>query len=205
MLYSNDSELKFNSEYTIKSALCVSIKLANDYESIFRQLWDCVKAFIGKKVISGDHTAVSEIAESLENTCGVKKYKARAICEVIIASMDSYRKNYARTTTPIAIEKTTTAGTTKYQFNVAVNSYFSWVEKNFKKILSEITDEELYLINDNGNSTKEIAVILGILEALDVLSFKMIGGANSQLYIYINQIQGLKNILNGNRGRGQYH
>lgn len=37
--------------------------------------------------------------------------------------------------------------------------------------------------------------MLGILEAMDVLSFKMIGGANSQLYIYINQIQTLKNIV----------
>ena len=52
------------------------------------------------------------------------------------------------------------------------------------------------MVNSTGNSTKEIGVVLGILEALDVLSFKMIGGANSQLYIYINQIQGLKNILN---------
>lgn len=81
-------------------------------------------------------------------------------------------------------------------FNEDVNSYFSWVEKNYKKILAEVCGGELYLVNENGNSTKEIGVILDILEALDVLSFKMIGGANSQLYIYINQIQGLKNILN---------
>lgn len=196
LLYSNDSKLKFNSEFRIRSALCVSIEFANDYDSIFKNIWDCIKGFIGKKVISGDHTAVSEIAEVLENTCGIRKYKARAICEVLIASMDSYRKNYARTTTPIAIEKTTTTGNTKYQFNVAVNSYFGWVERNYKKILSAVSEGELYLINENGNSTKEISIILGILESFDVLSFKMMGGANSQLYIYINQIQGLKNILN---------
>lgn len=110
--------------------------------------------------------------------------------------MDSYRKNFARTSTPIAIEKTTKDGKTKYQFNVAVNSYFTWVEKNYKKINYETVDGELYLVNNAGNSTKEVGVMLGILEALDVLTFKMIGGANSQLYIYINQIQGLKNILN---------
>ena len=195
LLYSNDSELKFNYEYKMTSALCVSITFSNDYDSIFKNVWECIKGFIGKKVISGDHTAVSEIAENLESTCKIRKYKARAICEVIIASMDSYRKNFARTTTPIAIEKTTTTGNTKYQFNVAVNSYFSWVEKNYKKILSDVSDGELYLVNESGNISKEIGVILGILEALDVLSFKMIGGANSQLYIYINQIQGLKNII----------
>jgi DEAD/DEAH box helicase domain protein len=196
LLYSKDQELKFNIDYPITSALCVSISYVNDYDSVFQNIWGNIKGFIGKKVISGDHTAVSEIAEALENSCGIKKYKARAICEVIIASMDSYRKNFARTSTPIAIEKTTKDGKTKYQFNVAVNSYFTWVEKNYKKINYETVDGELYLVNNAGNSTKEVGVVLGILEALDVLTFKMIGGANSQLYIYINQIQGLKNILN---------
>lgn len=196
LLYSKDKELKFNMEYPITSALCVSIDYVNDYESVFENIWGCIKGFIGKKVISSDHTAVMEIAEMLKSTCGIRKYKARAICEVIIASMGSYRKNFARTTMPIVIEKTTKDGNTKYQFNVAVNSYFNWVEKNYNKIISKTVDGELYLVNDNGNSTKEISVVLGILEALDVLTFKMIGGANSQLYIYINQIQGLKNILN---------
>lgn len=196
LLYKNDPELEFNNAFPMIPALCVSVDLVNDYDSVFRRIWDCIKGFIGKKVISGVHTAVTEIADVLEENCGVKKYKARAICEVIIASMDAYRKHYARTTTPIAIEKTTTEGKTKYQFNVAVNTFFVWVEKNYKKILSEMTNGELYLINESGNLTKEISVVLGILEALDVLSFKMIGGANSQLYIYINQIQGLKNILN---------
>ena len=48
--------------------------------------------------------------------------------------------------------------------------------------------------------TKQFGVILGILEAIDVLSFEMIGGAYSQLYIYVNQIRHLKNIVN-NPGR----
>lgn len=53
----------------------------------------------------------------------------------------------------------------------------------------------LYLINDNGNRTKEYSIILGILEAMGCLTFEMLGGANSQLYIYINQIQALINII----------
>ena len=196
LLYSGSTELTFNMDFPMKSALCVSVNYVNDYDSFFQSLWGCIKGFIGKKVISGDHTAISEISEALETLCGVKKYKARAICEVVIASMDAYRKSYAKTTTPIAIEKTTKEGKTKYQFNVAVNSYFNWVEKNYKKLIKETVEGELYLVNQPGNSTKEFSIVLGILEALDILTFKMIGGANSQLYIYINQIQGLKNILN---------
>ena len=85
---------------------------------------------------------------------------------------------------------------TKYQFNVAVNSYFQWVESGIRKIEKDTIDGQLYLINDNGNRTKETSVILGILESIGVLTFEMLGGANSQIYIYINQIQALKNILN---------
>ena len=83
-----------------------------------------------------------------------------------------------------------------YQFNVAVNSYFSWVEKTFASLKQETKNGELYLINDGRSYIKEVSVVLGILESLGVLSFKMIGGADSQLYIYVNQIQSLKNIIN---------
>ena len=60
----------------------------------------------------------------------------------------------------------------------------------------ETKDGKLYLTDSVGSRAKEISVILGILEAMDCLTFEMIGGANSQIYIYVNQIQALKNILN---------
>lgn len=90
------------------SALCVNIVLENDYSSIFKNIWDSLRKYILKKVQLSKHVAVSEIVEVMVGDCGINKYKAQAICEVIIASMDSYRKNFARTSSPIAQEKTTT-------------------------------------------------------------------------------------------------
>lgn len=197
LLYSKDFEnLDFAAKYPMNPALCVTVTFHEDYSSLFRNIWNALKGFIGQKVISSEHTAVSEIVEALTESCNINKYAAQTICEVVIASMDSYRKNFARSATPIVLEKTTTAGKTKYQFNVAVNSYFQWVESGFRKIEDGTQNNRLYLINDNGRQTKEYSVVLGILEAMGVLSFEMIGGANSQLYIYINQIQALKNIIN---------
>ena len=196
MLYSKEQDLEFVTKYPMTSALCVNILFDNDYASIFKNIWDSIKKFVFKKVQSAEHTAVSEIVEVLENDCKINKYKAQAICEVVIASMDSYRKNFAKSSAPIALEKTTTDGKTKYQFNVAVNSYFGWVEHGLGKVERETKEGKLYLINDSGNRTKEYSVILGILEVMGCLTFEMLGGANSQLYIYINQIQALKNILN---------
>ena len=196
MLYSKNSEIDFVAKFPMTAALCVNVSFENDYSSNFKNTWDSIKRFILKKVQLSEHVAVSEIVDVLVEELGISKYKAQAICEVIIASMDSYRKKFAKTSTPIAQEKTTTAGKTKYQFNVAVNSYFSWVERGVRKIESETRNGKLFLINDNGSRTKEYNVILGILEVINCLTFEIIGGANSQIYIYINQIQALQNIIN---------
>lgn len=197
LLYTKDHEnLDFVTKYPMSPTLCVTVTYSDDYSSNFRNIWGILKGVINQKVISGEYTAISEIADELSCSSRLSKYKAQGICEVIISSMDSYRKNFARTTTPIVEERPTNDGKTKYRFNVAVNSYFRWVESGLRKIETETKEGRLYIINNNGKQAKEYSVILGILESMGVLTFEMIGGANSQLYIYINQIQALKNIIN---------
>ncbi|KAF5055825.1 ATP-dependent RNA helicase DbpA [anaerobic digester metagenome] len=195
LLYTKSNELEFNNLYPTKSALCVDVIFEDDYKSKFLTIWNGLKAFINKRVISSEHTAVVEIADDISIGGVISKYKAQTICEVVIASMDSYRKNFSKTMAPIVGEKSDQNGNIKYQFNVAVNSYFRWVERGFSDIVSSVENGMLYLVNDSNNKTKEYSIILGILESFDVLSFKMVGGANSQIYIYINQIQSLRNIL----------
>lgn len=195
LLYSNSDELEFIKLYPVKAALCVDVIFADDYKSKFLSIWGGLKAYINEKVITGKYASIDDIAKTLEMNCNIGKYKALAICEVIIASMDSYRKNFSKTMMPIIKERSDNNGNINYQFNVAVNTYFNWVEKGFNDIVQSVEDNMLYLINDNNTKTKEYSTILGILETLDVLSFKMLGGANSQIYIYINQIQILRNIL----------
>lgn len=128
-------------------ALCVTVTYSDDYSSNFVNIWNALKGFINQTVISGEYIAVSEIVDELSRSGRLSKYKAQAICKVVIASMDSDRKNFARTATPIVSEKTANDGRTKYQFNVAVNSY---VESGFHKIESETNEGRLYIINDSG-------------------------------------------------------
>lgn len=196
LLYSRDDSLDLVRTAPMRAALCVTIEFASDYSSVFHSFWSTIQECINKRVLLGTYISQNEIADTLAEKCGVSKYKAQSICEVLIASMDSYRRNFVKGTSAISTEKVMTDGSVKYQFNVAVGTYFNWVKKTFQRIVSETEQGELYLINDGSSLTKEMGVVLGILEALDVLSFKMIGGANSQLYIYINQIQALKNIIN---------
>lgn len=196
LLYCKDPEFDFVSRYPMNSALCVSIEYAPDHYSAFERIWNTLKAFINKVILSQVYVSIDDMTQAISDGCDMTKYKARAICEVIIASMDAYRRNYSRGSSTIVKEMATNEGKTKYLFNVAVNSYLTWVEKIYRTIVKETREGKLYLINDGGTLLKETSTVLGILEALDVLSFNMIGGANSQLYIYINQTRSLEEILN---------
>lgn len=196
LLYSKDPEFDFVSRYPMNSALCVSIEYAPDHYSAFERVWNTLKAFINKVILSQVYVSIDDMTQAISDGCDMTKYKARAICEVIIASMDAYRRNYSRGSSTIVKEMATNEGKTKYLFNVAVNSYLTWVGKIYRTIAKETREGKLYLINDGGTLLKETSTVLGILEALDVLSFNMIGGANSQLYIYINQTRSLEEILN---------
>ena len=98
-------------------------------------------------------------------------------------------------------EKTFAGGNIKYFFTVTVNSYFWRVEQLTREIVDGTQENKFYLLNITGNTAKEYSAMLGILEAMGALSFDMSGGANSQIFVHINQIGNLKNILNN---RGQY-
>lgn len=196
LLYSKSPELKINNNVSFDAALCVSIDFSDDYNSKFEKTWGVVSKCIHNNIVLGSFISVNDISNELSKDLNVTKYKARSICEVLISSMNSYRKNFSKSSSPIVQERFMNDGNIKYQFNVAVDSYFNWVKNKYKAIINDTEDGELYIINDGKNYAKEISVVLGILECIDVLSFEMIGGANSQLYIYINQVQSLKNILN---------
>lgn len=196
LLYTRDTELDLTVKTPMVAALCVTIIFAEDYQSIFENRWNDLQKIIAKKARSSEYMDLAEMVIELAEESGVSKYKAQAICQVVIASMDSYRRKFSNVTTPIVRERSLKNGITKYQFHIAVNNYFRWVERGFRKVISETKGNHLYLINDKTNSLKEYSVILGILETLGCLTFEMIGGANSQLYIYVNQVQALKNIVN---------
>ncbi len=197
LLYSKDTELEFNKKYSMNQALCVSVDYADEYMSRFEAVWSCLRKKAQESIVESRYVKFNEMVSAItESVSGVSKYKAQAMCEVFLSSIDSYRRNFSRTNSSIMRVLQLQNGESEYQFNIAITSYFNWVESGLKHIVTESTDGELYIINTGGNETKRYSIILGILEALDVLSFSMIGGANSQLYIYINQIRPLQNIIN---------
>ena len=191
LLYSKNDDLSFNKKYPLQPALCVDINFEEDFRTIFYKLFGQFKAAVNKSVDAMQYLSVDNLVSSMK----ISEFKARNICEILIASMDSYRKTFNRRGHSIFAAKTLPNGKVHYLFNTAMKFYFSWVEKIFNEIFEETKDGKLYIADATTTRAKEINVVLGILEALGVLTFKMTGGANSQIYIHINQIRNLKNII----------
>ncbi|MDE5697679.1 MAG: DEAD/DEAH box helicase, partial [Lachnospiraceae bacterium] len=197
LIYTNNSELEFHSKYTMKPALCVSVDFADEYRARFQAIWSCLRKKAQESIVESRFVKFNEmVSELVEQIKGISKYKAQTICEVFLSSIDSYRRNFLKMNASIMRVRQIQNGETEYQFNVAISTYFNWVENGLRHIAMETKGGELYIVNTGGNDTKRYSIILGILEAMDILSFSMIGGANSQLYIYISQIRPLQNIIN---------
>ena len=199
LLYTRSEDLDLVKEYQLIPVVRVFVKFEDEYKSNFKYYWLALRNFISRHIIDGDYVSIGDIAEYLHQYCKINIYKAEAIAEVVVASMSVYREKFVRTSSKIVQEKATNRGHLTYCFYTAANQYFDWVDKKFNDIMNETIDGELYLIDNVVGKTAQYNVVLGILETMDILSFKMLGGANSQLYIYINQIENIKNIINNPR------
>ncbi|SCW67236.1 ATP-dependent DNA helicase RecQ [Ruminococcaceae bacterium YRB3002] len=196
LLYSKDPELGFNLKYNVSQVLWIKVDLDIESDSRFNRIMETLKAFVNTGIRTEKYYGVDDITEVLSKECSIAHYKARSIAEVMIAAMSQYALRFHHEATKVFKSNATDSGYTKYQFQNSMNSFFKWIERYYHKVLKENEKGTMYVVNDGGDDIKAISTVLGILESFNVLSFEMIGGENSQLYIYINQIQNLKNIIN---------
>ena len=110
LLYTQDEELELTKTMPMRPALSVTIEYSVDYYSVFEKYWAVIREFIHERVIMGTYTSTEEISKHLTAKCKISKYKAQSIIEVVIASMDSYRRKFAKGMNAICIEKVMTDG-----------------------------------------------------------------------------------------------
>ena len=175
LLYTKSDKLTFNKKYPLQPALCVEIKFEEDFRAIFQKLFGKFKAAINFSVDNLKYISVEDLSDALAADKKISKYRAQNICEILIASMNSYRKKFNRKAHSIFAEKAMPNGKFYYRFNTAIRFYFNWVEKIFNAIVAETKDEFFYIADATAGRAKEINTVLGILEALGVLNFKMTG------------------------------
>lgn len=92
--------------------------------------------------------------DNLVEAMNISEFKAHNICEVLIASMISYRKNLYPKGQPLFAQNTSSIGQVSYRFNNAMKFYFAWVEKTFNEIFAGTKDGKLYIADTKNTHAK---------------------------------------------------
>jgi len=200
MLYTKDSQLRFEYKESIKPALSITIELLKNYQQNLKDYFNAIKTIVNKSIreekfydVDGDTGLVNALMKLIP----VNTYKAKSIIETLISAMSVYQRDYSKNIHgKVFIWKSLISGDAKYKFMTGSTGFFRWLENGINQILSNLIDGTLYLIDETGKKGfKESLLILGILETLDILVFKALGGKNSQIYIYVNQTKTMKEII----------
>ncbi|NME83766.1 DEAD/DEAH box helicase [Clostridium sp. SM-530-WT-3G] len=197
LIYTKSSDLQFKFINDIYSALIVDLEFEKNFYNIYERYMEGIRNFINQAVRKEEYYSVDDISKELQNSLKVNKYKAKSITETLISSMSVYIRDISKSTQAKAFTvKPLKNGDVKYKFLNGTSGFFRWIEKIFKIVSENSVDNKMYLVNEgNQSSFKEIIMGLGILETLDILVFKVLGGKNSQIYIYVNQTKTLKEII----------
>ena len=183
-IYSRDTTLPAELQ-TIRAAYIVTIDFKDDFKAVFDKLFEAFKETIAKvftKKLTNNSATIDDLSAEFGKISGLPKHKAQNICEIFIASMDSYESKVFKRNT----DKET------YTFYYSFPQYFRWFRDKFKEIAANTTKGKFYITGDK----KEYAAVLGVLEAMGVLNFDIMGGSNNQICVHINQISVLQNIAN---------
>ena len=157
LIYSKNDDLPFNKKYPIQPALCVEIEFEEDFRAIFKDLFGRFKAAVNKSIAETKYFSIDNLVAAMN----ISEFKARNICEILIASMDSYRKIFNRKGHSIFAAKTYSTGKVFYLFNTAMRFYFAWVEKIFNAIFDETKDRKLYIADATATRARLANVIIG--------------------------------------------
>lgn len=198
MLYAADPALSFNKSYLIRPAYCTRLTFHPDSIDRFYDIWNLLKNYVYTHIINGTYVSKIEISTILQKSAAFygHPYKADNFCEILLSSIDTYRRQFSHNMQSILRTKYLMNGQMEYRFLSPIRNYFRWAENTYHSIFNHQLDGRLYLVEErNGHILKEYSAALGIFEAMGLLDFEISGGDASQIYIYVNQEQALKNII----------
>lgn len=178
MIYCKDNSLPAELR-SLWPAYIANIEFRRNSSSIFQNIFGRLKAtvrniYTGKNSISLDDFINAFVAGAQ----GLRNSKGKTICEILIAFLKS--------------ENAINQHDDKFSFKVDCKNCLNMVEDKFMQIAAGTQNGVFYITSDK----KDFDMVLGILEAMGVLTFDITGGLNNQLLIYINQIDILENIVN---------
>lgn len=197
LLYSKDETLTSELKEMLTPVISVDIIFKDNFDFSSLTLFSKLESIFYDFAKSGKFYSVEEIEKSLLKILNEKQYKVQAFVEVLLSSMQIYQRDFStRISGKVIKNKSLNNGNSNFAFEGVIEEYFMWLKSIIKNTRSNMNDNTYYLINDmSNNKTKELFHVLGVYEILELISFKALGGSNSQIYIYINQLKPIQNAV----------
>lgn len=196
-IYTKSNELGFNLEYNIEPIWKIEVNIKQNIQNRFMNIWTVINECIEKSIYENEYIQLSYFIEQITNKCKISENSARFIIDVILTSIDEYRRNhYQHHNTPL-LNRPLQDGRQMYKFDVAIKYYLRAVEGARIHLIETIhINKGLLFFESNNKEHKWLITVLGILEAFGILNFSILGGENKQIYIYLYQILKIYNIIN---------
>ena len=196
LLYSKGEDVKLINNYNLTNAMCADLDFVSDENIIFTKMFNCIKDISNKSILQGKYFSEVEIINFFANGVSISTYRSENIINVILASISIYQKEYSnRLNIKLYKANPLRNGSTSYLFNPSIREFFAWISSGYQHIKSTAYNNKIYIENDSaGKRCKEITTLLGILESFGILRFKILGGSNSQIYIYVNETKTMQMV-----------
>lgn len=197
-IYTKSPDLQLNTLADFIPAMLVTIDKNESSELKYKVMLSALRNVINRSVVSGEYKTTTELAEELSTQSSLSKSEAESVISTVLSAMSVYRQNFAKKLNGnIYISRLKKNGTYSYSFQSSVNSFFQWLDSNYRNVMSDIENGQMYVLNNiDINHIREVTTVLGILESFNVIKFESLGGNNSQLYIYVNQTKNMQLVVN---------
>lgn len=196
-IYTKNNELAFNLEYNIEPIWKIEVNIKENIQNKFMNIWTVIKECINKSIYDNEYIHPSYIIEQLTYKCQLSVSSAQFIIDVVLTSIDEYKKNQLKYNNTQLLNRHLQDGRQMYKFDVAINHYIKSVEGARIHLIDNIHKNKGLLFFESSNKEhKWFITVLGILEAFGILNFTILGGENKQIYIYLYQTLKIYNIIN---------
>lgn len=205
LLYTSDKELENYNLNKLIPATRISVDyIANEtsrkiYNAIINILRKSAYEDIFLQVESnGKKDPTKNISDCISSRAGISTFKANGIANILISTIKNYARNYSKSmNAKIMDSRPIKTGTDIYRFNRPIEDFIEWLNEIKSFISNNVAEDgKIYIVRNQSQKTeKEIITALGLLEAINYLTFEASGGLNSQIYIYVNQTKTMEEVI----------
>lgn len=205
LLYTSDKELEnYNLNKLIPTTRISVEYIANEtsrkiYNAIINILRKSAYEDIFLQVESnGKKDPTKNISDCISVRSKISTFKANGIANILISTIKNYARNYSKSmNAKIMDSRPIKTGTDIYRFNRPIEDFIEWLNEIKSFISNNVAEDgKIYIVRNQSQKTeKEIITALGLLEAINYLTFEASGGLNSQIYIYVNQTKTMEEVI----------